>query len=301
MDNPYASPSHVDYNPGRVSGSQFLLAIGLTLICAGLLAVALAVLFNIGLYFRFWAPLFAALILSWLLSWTIRVGHCRSRPLAAVIALIAALTMYIGQYHADMIWRFGPAAAYRFDLLPRYIAWRKTVEVDRRAARAGGQNQPNVRSNWLLFAFELAVVCGFTVVVGGSAATRPYCDRCQNWMRCDSDFLPAGVGPQLVQALEDDSLGDLLDLPSNGPGASRNPTVVTVAWCPPEEGGRSQCPAYLSIKSVGGKGTTLIHPLDPSFGQKHLYMRPLTERQIAELRLRFPEMSKAAMGTLAKT
>jgi hypothetical protein len=43
MDNPYAPPSHVDYNPGRVSAGEFMAAICLTLVFAGILAVLLAV------------------------------------------------------------------------------------------------------------------------------------------------------------------------------------------------------------------------------------------------------------------
>lgn len=301
MENPYASPAPIEYDPGRVSWGQFLLAAGATLLFAGLLAVALAALFQAGLYFAFWAPLLAALLLSGLLFWSVRISHCRSRSLAALIGILATLTLYLGQYHADMVMRVGAGAAHRLDLLPRYIAWRKSVEKHDRGRNPRDANaapdKHEIVTNWVFFSLELSMVSFAVVGAGLAASGRPYCNHCRKWMRRDADFLPAGIAPALVQAVERDRLGDLLDLPSNAPGARRRYTVVTVSWCPPVAGRPSLCPAFLSVKSVKyGGGVGQLNQIDLAIGRTSLRMHPLTEQQIAELRPRFPEMSKAAVG-----
>lgn len=302
MENPYASPNSVEYNPGKVSWRQFLAATGISLLVAGLLAYLLALLFQAGLYFIFWTPSFAALLLSGMIFWSIRVGHCRSRLLAAVIGVLGTILLYFGQYHFDMVMRVGPETIHRLDLLPRYVAWRKSVEkqnVQQDAARAAAPPLPHeIVTNWIYAGLELGIVAFVGVGFALAAASRPYCSRCRKWMRRDAIFLPADAAPSLVQAVQKDCLGDLLGLGSVNLHSSRQYTAVTVAWCPPSGGGASRCPGFLSIKSVSfGGGIGQLNQIDLAIGRTGLGMHPLTQRQIAELQARFPEMSKTAIGS----
>jgi len=300
--NPYASPAGLEYDPGKVSWGQFLAAAGATLLCAGLLAFLLAVIFEAGFYFIMLTPAIAALLLSGLLFWSIRVGHCRSRPLAALIGVSGALMLYFGQYHFDMVMHVGPEAIHRLDMLPRFIAWRKTVETQAGpgdAGRAAAKPQRGqVFLNWLYSGLELAMVFFLAAGAAVAAAGRPYCCRCRKWMRREARFLPAGLAPSLAQAVRNDTLGNLLGAASSGPGASRRYTAVTASWCPQVDRQPCQCPAYVSVKAVSyGGGVGQLNQIDLALGRTWLRMHPLSERQIAELRLQFPAMANAAVGT----
>jgi hypothetical protein len=131
-----------------------------------------------------------------------------------------------------------------------------------------------------------------------AAAGRPYCCRCRKWMRREARFLPAGLAPSLAQAVRNDTLGNLLGAASSGPGASRRYTAVTASWCPQVDRQPCQCPAYVSVKAVSyGGGVGQLNQIDLALGRTWLRMHPLSERQIAELRLQFPAMANAAVGT----
>lgn len=301
MENPYAAPTQFEYNPGRVRWADFLACATAAFVCAGILALVLHLLFRKGLYFVIWVPAIAAMVLSAMLFWSVQVGHCRSSLVAALIAFTAANVLYWGQYYFDMVERRGGAVAYRLDLLPAHIAWRKSIEIHEggNPARFGARKAPAATPglNWFNSAIELSTVLLFTIAAAVASASRPYCTHCREWMRRDAELLPQGAWQPLLEALADDSLDDLLGLPEISPFTQRKFTAVTVGWCPPRRGRAAKCPAYLSIKQVRyGGGLGQLNQVDLSFGRTRLRMHPLTKQQIASLRLRFPEMAKSAIG-----
>jgi len=301
MENPYAAPKQLEYDPGAVKWWQFLWSTVVALVAAGALALVLHLLFRKGLYFVIWVPAIAAMVLSAMLFWSVQVGHCRSRWMAAVIAVLAANVMYWGQYYFDMVERRGGAIAYRLDLLPGHIAWRKSIEIHEggNPARFGARNAPKATPglNWFNSALELSTVLLFTIAAAVASASRPYCTHCREWMRRDAQLLPEGAWQPLLEAIEGDSLDDLLGLPEVSPFTHRRFTAVTVAWCPPRRGRAAKCPAYLSIKEVRyGGGLGQLNQVDLSYGRTRLRMHPLTKRQIAALRPCFLNMSYSAVG-----
>lgn len=299
--NPYASPHAIEYDPGIVKWWQFLYATVMALLLAAALGFVLHVLFHAGLYLVPWAPLVAAFLLASALFWSIQFGHCRSRWLAAAIAFAAANVMYWGQYQIDMVSRVGPQAIYRVDLLPQYVAWRKN-HVEKQEDLSPSVPRRNAKEvtpglNWFVCGMELCLVVAIAMSGAVVAAGRPYCNHCGQWMRRDGEFLPEGSSERLIEAVEKNSLGNLLGLEALNPMKVRRFTAVMVSWCPPRRGRASRCPAYLSIKKIRfGGGVGQINQIDLTFGRTRLRMRPLTTRQIADLRPRFLNMSYSAVG-----
>ncbi len=283
---------------------RFLPAAVGVLALAGLLATALHLLFLRGWYIIMLAAAVAALILAAGVYLAVQLGHCRNRLIAVLLGVIAGLVTYLGQYHIDMIQKAGPAAAFRLDRLPRYIAKRKSLEVQQKlgpAPRGGARvvpangNQPaNVDTvgNWLFFGLELTFVVVSGATVGAFAAGRPYCDRCGKWMRRTVWFLPPGAGPTVLDALAANRLADLVTLPSLPPPQNGSYTAVVASWCEPKAGDAAHGPVFLSVKAVRrGGGPTQFSQVDAVLGRRVLWMRPLSAQQVSELLPRFPALN----------
>src|SRR5205809_5877771 len=117
-----ATTAEARYSSSGKIGWAFLpLSIGVLAISAGL-AFVLYFASRHGFYFIFIAPLLAALVQAGILLLAVSWGHCRSPLVAALLGVVAGLVLYLGRYHIDMISRFGLTAAWKFQVLPRYIA-----------------------------------------------------------------------------------------------------------------------------------------------------------------------------------
>src|SRR5439155_6811988 len=68
-----------------------------TLALAALLAAGLYTLFGAGFYFVILTPLITALLLLGMIVLSVKIGHCRSRIVAALLGASAAAVMFVGQ------------------------------------------------------------------------------------------------------------------------------------------------------------------------------------------------------------
>ena len=304
---------------GKIGWAFLPLSIGVLGISAGL-AFVLYFASRHGFYFIFIAPLLAALVQAGILLLAVSWGHCRSPLVAALLGVVAGLVLYLGRYHIDMISRFGLTAAWKFQVLPRYIALHMvamTTSDDADTVQGLRQGNPQAArqvvpddvevfvfdnqvllvrkshreaANWCFFALELGCVLLFTAGAGWIRAKKPYCETCRHWMMQDLAFFHAGQGKTIAEAFESRALSRLAELPCVTIGPNARYAATAVEYCPGVQG-QTVCPIYFSVKEVWkGGGAGQFNQFDAVPGQMLIRRRRLSREQAEALAAKFQSL-----------
>jgi hypothetical protein len=199
---------------------------------AGVMAVALAMLYWSGWYLIGLAAALAALPLAGICFLAVTVGHCRSRAAVVVVGIIATLICYLGYYHVDLLGTVGARHLLRVDLLPQYIAWRMNNDVIEDVGKQQPNNPPpgdlgKIIFNWVFFALDFAFIGGLTIAAGWVAAGKPYDEEREQWLAQTTIHLPAGSGRGLLGSLNAGNLAALqAELQASGEAASPHCAVA---------------------------------------------------------------------------
>jgi hypothetical protein len=291
---------------GRINWTRFLPWAALAWLGSVLGAAVLFQLFQWGWYLIFLAPLAAAASVGGLVLLAVRRGHCRSRLVAGTLGAIAGLTLYLGYFYFGMVSALGLENAGRIDLLPRYIEIRMRVTVIKDVGDTS-QNQPEPGTggeimNWLIFAGEFGFVVFIAIAPGFRRASKPYCERCRDWMSRETTNFKPEVGPGFVEALRLNSVQSLAALFTSPPKNSPPLTAVALDYCPSlKTGASTDCPVYLSVKQVvqNPRGVTRYY-FENSKGETLLRAVALEPPELAAVLPRFTVLEKATGTTAAQ-
>jgi len=270
-----------------VSWGSFSAFYALTLLVAALLSWAMYASFAAGWYIMVVMPAIAALLVSAMLTMTIRVGKCR-KPLAAGIGgIIAGTVLYLGSYYCGMVALTGVENAWRVNLLPAYLTWRMQTDLHRNVGRpdpGGGEREPDPVMNWIFFGLEFATVLWLTGLLVRRRAMKPFCERCDAWKQQDLNTYPPGNGETIRQWLEAGELGKLASVPTYTPsGKQKRFTSVSVESC---AAGQSDdpCPVYFAVKDVSmGGSISAFQRFDGSPGKLRVPRIELTPIEVEAL------------------
>jgi hypothetical protein len=308
MAKPILGGRKVYQNSGQVNWVRFIPWAALVFVAAIALAAILYLLFKIGFYLVLLVPVFAGLGLAGVVILAVRKGHCRSRLAAALLGGVAGVVLYLGYFYIGMVEDLGPDRTADFKLLPSYINYRMKTTVIRdvnspdRDRRDDGPSPERVYFNWVFFVLEFGFIVGAAAVGGGRWARRPYCERCQTWMKRESTTFKPEIGPGLIEALRIGSVQSLAALFTSPqkPGAPH--TAVAVDCCPKfKEDPSLNCPLYFSMKQVTApaKGVTM-DAFDQSKGKILLRQILVNSDEVTGLLPRFSSLEKIAGTTAAQ-
>jgi hypothetical protein len=145
--------------------------------------------------------------------WAIRFAHCRNRPLALVLGIVAGLGGYLGHFHLDHVVRWG-APVTAVQRLPGYITFRMATDtwvegvVLKPVVPAAGI-QPVAQApvgrlsalNWCIFLFETLTLAAAPAATALYTSRWPYSDRQRKWCSCESLYLDKESSQRLREAL----------------------------------------------------------------------------------------------------
>jgi hypothetical protein len=277
---------------GRINAARMPLVVVAVLLFAMALAVAMELLFAVGVYLVLAVPAVGAALLALVHARAMRVGHMRSPAMAAMLGMVAGLAMYLGYFQADMIRHRGWSYLPRVDLLPRFIDQRMHSDLIRdRILRSGGGERTGVDTsmNWVLFSIELGICAVVPAMGGWVQARRPYCERCRNWMRQSVEFFPPGSADFIIQAITSDYPAQLLRLTTIRPRPNAPNTRLIVEYCvPPAAVDTVPCPVYATIRGYRNSYAAGFHWIDVALGKRLWGRHVVSKLQIAGLLRIFP-------------
>ncbi len=293
---------------GRVNWVRFLPWSALAFVAAVSLAGLLFFLFSIGFYLLVVVPAVAGLGVSAMVILAVKKGHCRSRLIGALLGILAGFILYFGYYYIGMVHDLGLEYAGEFNVLPKYIQFRmKTNTVREVGAPTPDASENKPRSdrqyfNWGWFVFEFGSILFLACGGGLRWSARPYCERCQNWMKRESTTFKPELGPGFVEALRIGSVQSLAALFTSPQKPGIPHTAVAVDYCPNlKEGRSSTCSVYMSIKQVTtkAKGVT-TNSFEQSKGKMLLRQILVSPDEVPALLTRFTSLEKIAGTTAAQ-
>ena len=246
--------STMTYHPtGRARWFVLLCLVAPILAVSLVMAAVLSWVFLAGWYLIILMPAIAAAAVMYTLGPAVGLAHCRNPRVAGLLGLVAGLTLYLGYYHVGMVHDGGMDYATRVDVLPTYINLRMHTDVVSSFPPSGTDKNTDggdVLLNWLVFAAELAIVCGLLAWTGGRHAGRAYCDTCRKWMRATAVLLPgrgADVWPQIRE-------GVFARMPHSPPPDTKKHrqvgTIILLERCLGSHELGVTCPAYVSLREL---------------------------------------------------
>lgn len=244
--------SKSDYQrSGRVSWLRFVPAtIGVLVVSAGM-AICWHLARRVDLGFWVITPLLLSLPIAIASYLAVLIGHCRNRPVAATLGVIAAAVFCAGAWHAEMVRLQGPAALTRIDLLPRFMA----QEVAADAGLGPGRFLP--RDHFFNWAFVTTEWLAIVVVVAGLAVYRStwgYCESCRRWTRSILLTVDRGIAEEIADGLRHRDWQAIPVTVGRGPFVS-NSDSLEFEYCPGLTEKRDNCAAYLTLKAHPGDVT----------------------------------------------
>src|SRR5437764_4309027 len=93
-------------------------------------------------YLIFLLPALGGLALGGVLYWLVGRAHCRNHWLAGAVGGMAGLIAFLGYFQLCLIDLLPPGAAWRLDLLPKYISLRMQTDVAEDVGRARAGQEP---------------------------------------------------------------------------------------------------------------------------------------------------------------
>lgn len=299
------------YKPsGKIDFGRCLPLFVVALIIASVLAVLLYVLYSVGFYFVMLVPFFAALLMGLVVRWVVQGGRVRNRGLAAVVGVLLGGVMYLGAYYVGMAHALGPAEAHHVELLPDYISWRMHTDVAEDPAMSNLRkddprppDRAQVVFNWVFFYVELAAC----LVIGGLAgfvrASRPYCERCGEWLDQQLVIFPPDRGPAVAEALEESRLSELADWPQVPSRPNQPNTTLAIERCTKGQTDAIEpCPAYLSVKACKSGSLLQSGRFEMALGKAILKRRRLEPADSSLLASLFaPGGSSASVSSIGAT
>jgi hypothetical protein len=243
------------YQPsGRVRIGPFLgWSLAALAVAAGW-SVALDFAYREGFYVMVLGPLLAGFVLMLLAMRAVTKGHCRNRGLAICLGLVVGLVCYLGYYHVGLVRSVGLGSIGRLDRLPGYINERVTtatlngIIVRPRQGLAFQGQVFGVR--WLLFAVELAWVCGMPVVAARSWTGCPYSEDGDRWMKTEGGMFVRDAGTALIDALESGTLADWVASHPERASGEGGWSLVTLHHDPMLDQEGRDSPGYLTVQEV---------------------------------------------------
>jgi hypothetical protein len=241
FDRPKYQPS------GRVSLPWLLLS-SIALFFVALIMGALLAATGRLFYIMIASPAIAAAGLAAAGYFLLRVSHCRSPALGALLLGSLGVVVYLFQFIAELAFFVGPVAFLRPDFWPMAIA----ESVNNWAIGKPGQNNANPVPifNWIFFAVELFISGAIGVGAGVVAASPCYCERCRKWMSKKLTQVEAGGAAAVVQAL---ASGTLAEMKPVGWNFVNDHATLQVEGC--SHGGLDhEATFYLTACEVRGEG-----------------------------------------------
>lgn len=283
---------------GRVAWGRFLPWAALVLAVAAGVAVGLNWSYEAGYYIVILMPALGVVGLVLLIPQAVGRGRCRNAPVGLGLGLLAGLVMYGGYYYVGMVRALEMEYAGRADLLPSYVQWRMTTDVqeDVGSSRAKDSKGPDPVLNWGVLVFEAGLVLWMAGVAGYGRARRAYCEKCGQWKQREVTFYPAGVAREVADAVRGGAVEQLL---AKGGvqvgGMDRRYAAVAVEYCPPaSREGDEACPVYASVKDVkfgGGQWTEAQY--DWAVGRMRMNREEVDEETLAKIAKAFPTTARA--------
>lgn len=259
---------------------------------AGLvLAWCLRVAYDNGWYLIFLLPIFGGMALGGVLMLLVGWARCRNRWLAGIVGIAAGLVAYLGYYELCLLETAPPGAAWRADLLPRYIEVRMRSDVARDLGRpeaAERNKEPSTGLNWYTFVCELAIVTGFAAVCAWRRAGRAYCTELGQWMKREKALLPPNSVAGLREALDRGALEDFVASTIRGSDA-QVAWGLTLEYAAPDDGLSLSYPVYASLEPPAGKG---FRKVSPGSGGQAFRQVKLETSEVLLLRPWFPKLAQ---------
>ncbi|HWF18542.1 MAG TPA: hypothetical protein VG754_04715, partial [Verrucomicrobiae bacterium] len=298
------------YQPsGKINWAKFFPFALLSFFAAVVLAVILAVLFNVGFYLILLVPILAGLGLGGTVLLAVKMGHCRSPMKGALLGAVGGIILYLGYYYIGMEQTLGRLNPGDIFLLPRYIKVRMDYTVIKDVHTPDSNKDDDQKptgfrtgSNWLFFALEFGFIVGIAAGSGLRWSRKPYCENCRTWMSRETTTFTPEVGPGFVEALRLGSVQSLAALFTSPQKPSAPHTAVAVDYCPRlKEGAAKDCDIYLSVKQVvaAAKGVTL-NSFDQSKGKFLAQQVLLNRTEVPAVLVRFPSLESVAGTTAAQ-
>lgn len=218
------------------------------------MAWCLYLIFEWGWYYFIIVPFLVSLPVLGAVCLAVHASRCRSRFVAAMLGVVAAVVFYLGYFHIHMVSLFGPQLVSRVDLLPQFVQVR--MELDQVVDERGKKSVRGPIHNWVHFGIELLGLTVMMGIVAAGRARRAYCESCGCWTRKQTVYGPPGCGFAVHDALRQGAWEGLTKVPALAANPSESRSVFDLEYCPAAVKDRCRTPAFLSIREleVTGKG-----------------------------------------------
>jgi hypothetical protein len=202
--------------------------------------------FSVGHYYPVFMPLFAGAAVGTVVAWAVAWTHCRNRWLAGAVGGVLGVVTFLGYYQFSLA-RALPRAAWRADVLPKYIMFRLRTDVILSAHDVNaGQQEPVVVLNYVFFVADLLLLAGTGAVIPWKRASQGYCRELSQWMERESTIWPADRGDALQAALETGKLVEFVA--TTPPGSGRFGCRLTLEYTAPAKGSPFDYPIYATLR-----------------------------------------------------
>jgi hypothetical protein len=168
----------------------------------------------------------------------VKLGHCRNRVLAMVLAVplagvpLAASYAWDWQHAISTIQEKNPGLS-RGDIAEE-VTFTRFLEIKKEAGwkmKSSTMNGGMVTFIWIV---EGLTVFALAFFITGAAAADPYCEKCGKWCKGHTFQVPGTTRADADPYLSQKKLGDLVQIESRGgdPNSSLHFTVTTCEGCP---------------------------------------------------------------------
>ncbi|MCB9855765.1 MAG: hypothetical protein H6818_08755 [Phycisphaerales bacterium] len=262
-------------------------------------AAFLTFVFHMGWYLELAMPIFASMILSVPLVLLISHGRWRNPWLAVVVGVLSALTVYLGQYHLDLVWNTGLSSITRLDVLPDYIAFRMDTDVSRPSyVPESREYAPTLGMrrylNWGGFGFEIVLMLAFPIAFAWPRAQRPFCESCKQWMRQSKVAYAVDRASDMASMVDAGRWDEIRNLTPTSIQTGKPGALLLAAYCGEVRmNADGPCPVYLSVKPTSNAGSALGIAYEDT-NRSLIRDRRLSSAEAAELSPLFQELKGAA-------
>lgn len=179
-----------------------VLVLALFIVGGGLLFGALAYWLFSDMWMIVLCPLIVGCLAGYPYAWTIRLFRIRSTIHVVLAALLTAVMIYFTNFYLQYL------EISKLLVIEELSFWRFMSLIASEGLAIGEYGGTGIPVSglfvWLLWLVEIGITGAVIAVLGREAATKPFCEACQDWY--NKEVLLGGVAPEQIadfdQAIE---------------------------------------------------------------------------------------------------
>jgi hypothetical protein len=178
-------------------------------------------------------------------AFAVRLGHCRNRVLAFVLAVPLAL----GAVGASYYWGYRAtisAIAEKhpdtpIDTIRQEVTWQRWIDARKQAgwtmssshSSSSSESTPDITGLGVIaiWAVEALALLALTVMLVDKQASKPYCERCRRWCSAKPLQIPGLTRADVEHAVQMGDLMPLVDIQQRSDGDPTRTLVLTGNVC----------------------------------------------------------------------